>query len=120
MADVTYIAIPRGDCRAINVTPTSEGNPIEVGASDYIELTVRALPDPESPVLLYKRSDPGSTIIEVHTQDTLGMEPGRYSADIRYHMGDCVYTIWGVDDSGVHVRNLKNFYILAGVSENAE
>lgn len=115
MAELEYIAVPRGDCKTINAVPMSDGEPIQMDAGDTVELTVRAMPDSDSPVLLRKTSEPGSSVIELHAQDTLALEPGRYSADIRYHHGNCVYTLWGVSENGVKVRNLKNFHVLAGV-----
>lgn len=116
MADIDYIAIPRGDCKVINVEVRTDGDPLEIGAEDRMELTVRAKPDPDSPILLHKLSEPGSGVIEIHTEDTIKMEPGRYSADIRYHRDGCIYTLWGIEDTGVKIKALKNFYILAGVS----
>lgn len=116
MAEIDYIAIPRGDCKVINVAVYTDGEDLELGTEDRMELTVRAKPDPDSPVLMHKFSEPGSGVIEIHTEDTLKMEPGRYSADIRYHRDGCIYTLWGIEDTGVKIKNLKNFYILAGVS----
>lgn len=115
MATTDYIAIARGDCKVISVTVKANGEALEFGAEDTVELTVRAKPDPDSPVLLRVTSEPGSNLLPIHEADTLGLEPGKYSADVRYRREGCTYTVWGVSDGATRVKNLKNFYILAGV-----
>lgn len=115
MASVDYIALARGDCKVLCVTVKANGEALELGANDTVELTVRELPEPESPVLLRVTSEPGSNLLPIHEEDTLALEPGKYSADIRYKRDGCTYTIWGISDRGTRIKNLMNFYILAGV-----
>lgn len=120
MATTSRIAVARGDCMVINMTLLSDGQPLELTATDTVELTVRARNDPASPILLHKVSEPGSGIIELHAEDTRSMEPGQYSADVRFLHDGCTYTIWGVSENDTRVRNLRNFYVLAGVSEDVD
>lgn len=120
MAEVSRITLTRGDCMVINVSVLSDGQPLELADTDIVELTVRAQNDPTSPILLHKSSEPGSCLIELHAEDTRSLEPGKYSADVRYLHGDCAYTIWGVSESDTRIRNFRNFYVLQGVSENEQ
>lgn len=117
MAETNRIAVARGDCMVINVAILSDGQPLELSETDTVELTVRERNDPTSPILLHKVSEPGSSLIELHTEDTRDLSPGQYSADVRYLHDGCVYTIWGVTQNDTRMRNLRNFYIMQGVSE---
>lgn len=118
MANIKNIFVVRGDCKMINVTLLSDGEEIVLSDTDTVELTVRKHNNPASPVLLYKSSVPGSRVIELHAEDTLKLEPGKYSADIRYLHNGCFYTVWGISPLGTKLNNLKNFHVMSGVSEN--
>ena len=106
------LTVVRGECKTFMADPTAAGKSIDFGTDDYVELTVRTLPNADSPILLQKRSEAGSKYIELHESDTM-IEPGQYSAEVRYYTNGCVYSIWGAESTKAN-RNAKNFEVLAG------
>ncbi|MBQ4451657.1 MAG: hypothetical protein II912_04720 [Clostridia bacterium] len=81
------ICLNRGDDASFQVTLTDEdGNPYAMESGDALSLTVRALPDEDSPVVLFTRSITNTIVLTA--ADTQGLEVGRYSAAIRLCRGD--------------------------------
>lgn len=64
------IIIHRGDCGMLDFTFESGDEEYVMDATDTLELTVRKLPNSESPVLLHAVSAPGVAQIVLHTEDT--------------------------------------------------
>ena len=113
------IIIHRGDCGLLDFTFESGDEEYVMDATDTLELTVRKLPNSESPVLLHAVSAPGVAQIVLHTEDTQ-LEAGYYSADVQLNHGICRYTIWPEIDVEADVKpkeNRKNFAVLAEVTE---
>lgn len=120
MIEVTndFIAITRGDDGVIDVSIVQDGGvPYTMQEGDKLELTVRALPTPDSPILIHKTSESGKPVIALSSADT-DIEAGSYSADIQLTMADgCVCTVWPTSlIRHISPRNLNNFRIAAGVS----
>lgn len=116
-ANDEYIAITRGDCGIIEIEIDAGGGAYEMTAEDTIELTVRALPTSESPVILHAVSSPGINQIVLHGEDTQ-ITPGRYTADIQLNHNGCRYTIWPELDvtKDYKIKNRKNFIVAAEVT----
>lgn len=114
-----YIAITRGDCGIIEIEIDAGDETYEMTAEDTIELTVRALPTSESPVILHAVSAPGINQIVLHGEDTQ-IAPGRYTADIQLNHNGCRYTIWPELDAtkDYKIKNRKNFIVAAEVTTN--
>lgn len=113
------IIIHRGDCGMLDFTFESGDEEYVMDATDTLELTVRKLPNSESPVLLHAVSAPGVAQIVLHTEDTQ-LEAGYYSADVQLNHGNCHYTIWPGIDVEADVKpkeNRKNFAVLVEVTE---
>ena len=113
------IVIHRGDCGLLDFTFESGDEEYVMDETDTLELTVRKLPNSESPVLLHVKSAPGGPQIVLHTEDTQ-LEAGYYSADVQLNHGICRYTIWPEIDVEADVKpkeNRKNFAVLAEVTE---
>ena len=113
------IVIHRGDCGLLEFELSSGDDDYAMEATDTLELTVRKLPNSESPVLLHVSSAPGVAQIVLHTEDTQ-LEAGYYSADVQLNHGICRYTIWPEIDVEADVKpreNRKNFAVLAEVTE---
>ena len=116
--DTLYFA--RGTCGAIDVTLYEDGSPLEMGADDYLVLTVRETASESSPVLLRLVGQYGKTSLGLHEADTM-LPVGKYSADVRLYRkldaGYCTFSVWGVTEDDSREKNLKNFVILAGVGD---
>ena len=113
------IVIHRGDCGLLDFSFESGDEEYVMDETDTLELTVRKLPNSESPVLLHVKSAPGVPQIVLHTEDTQ-LEAGYYSADVQLNHGICRYTIWPEIDVEADVKpkeNRKNFAVLAEVTE---
>lgn len=113
------IVIHRGDCGLLDFTFISGDEEYVMDETDTLELTVRKLPNSESPVLLHAVSAPGVAQIVLHTEDTQ-LEAGYYSADVQLNHGICRYTIWPEIDVEADVKpkeNRKNFAVLVEVTE---
>lgn len=113
------IAVTRGDCGIIAVDISAGDEPYQMAAEDTLELTVRRLPRPDSPVLLHAVSAPGVAQIALHAEDTQ-IEPGQYSADVQLNHGECRYTVFPPIDisTGYKTKNRKNFIVCAEVTTN--
>ena len=114
------IVIHRGDCGLLDFTFQSGDEEYVMDETDTLELTVRKLPNSESPVLLHAVSAPGVPQIVLHTEDTQ-LEAGYYSADVQLNHGICRYTIWPEIDVEADVKpkeNRKNFAVLVEVTTN--
>lgn len=115
------ITIPRGTCKAIEVTLTENGEALTMGEKDYLVLTVRETASTESPILLQIKGQEGKNVLGLHEADT-DLPVGKYSADIRFYRlldaGYCTFSVWGTDETDTREKNLKNFIILAGVGES--
>ena len=115
------ISITRGDDAALDIAISSGESAYEMGANDVLTLTVREQPSAEFPVLMAVNSVPGSGRILIRSQDTAGMEPGRYSADVQLTDGNGnIYTIWPELEGSARykVKNLKNFIVMPEVTQH--
>lgn len=116
------INITKGDDAALNVDITAgEGGDqaYEMGENDVLTLTVREQPSTDFPVLLQVNGLPGSKRILIRSEDTEGLEPGRYSADVQLTDGNGnIYTVWPELEGSARykVKNLKNFIIMPEVT----
>lgn len=116
------ISITKGDDAALNVDIAAgeDGKQAyEMGENDILTLTVREMPSTEFPVLLAVNGLPGSKRILIRSEDTEGLEPGRYSADVQLTDGNGnVYTVWPELEGSARykVKNLKNFIIMPEVT----
>lgn len=90
------IYLTKGDDGVLPVNVTiGDGEPWEIGENDFLTLSVRELPDADSPLLLLAESNIGSNEIIIPSEDTAAMEPGKYSADIQLtDSAGRKYTIW--------------------------
>lgn len=114
------IYLTRGDSARLQFRlRTSEGEDYEMGADDLLTLTLRALPDSASPVLLMVSGAPGADIIPLRPEDTQALDVGEYSADVQLNTaaGD-VYTVWPILEgrARTRVRNYKNFVLMPEVT----
>ena len=114
------IYLTRGDDAALDCLLTSEdGSSYEMQPGDQVVLTVRAKPDAASPILIQAASDAGCGRVLIHSEDTRGLNPGRYSADMQLNTGDGRhYTFWPTLE-GVNRYtgcNLQNFVIMPEVT----
>lgn len=113
--DVIYLT--RGDDAEIEVSITdTDGTVYEMADGDVLTLTVRALPDAESPVVFTVRSD--STRIVITHADTADAAVGRYSADVQLTASGLRRTVWPdlEGSSRYSVKNLKNFVVMPEVT----
>lgn len=115
------ISITRGDDAALDIAISAGDGAYEMGENDVLTLTVREQPSAEFPVLMAVNSTPGSGRILIRSQDTAGMEPGRYSADVQLTDGNGnIYTIWPELEGSARykVKNLKNFIVMPEVTQH--
>lgn len=84
-----------------------------------VVFTVRAKPDASSPILMQAVSEVGSSRVVIRSEDTRGLNPGRYSADMQLNTGDGRhYTFWPTLE-GVNRYagcNFQNFVIMPEVT----
>lgn len=114
------IYLTRGDDAALDCLLTSEdGSAYEMRSGDQVVFTVRAKPDAASPILMQAVSDTGSSRVVIRSEDTRGLNPGRYSADMQLNTGDGRhYTFWPTLE-GVNRYagcNFQNFVIMPEVT----
>lgn len=96
-----------------------ENTPYRMQPEDVLTLTVRALPQRGSPVLLQVKGEAGSNCICLRHEDTAGMEYGAYSADIQLTLADGRrMTVWPeqMGSDRIKGRNLKNFNVASEVT----
>ena len=119
--DDSIIYITQNDDAAIDVIMTLNDNSKYVMSStETLTLTVRAMPDISSSVLLSITSMPGSNRIVIRGEDTANVLPGRYSMDVQLNRDDKTkYTVIpnNIAAADRHkVRNWKNFVIMPEVT----
>lgn len=116
----SVIKLTRGDDAVIVVNPrTNDGSLYEMADGDALTLTVREIPDPESPVLIQCKSTSGSNRIIVNHEDSADVAAGRYSADIQLTTADGKrFTVWPeLEGSNQYViKNMRNFYLMPEVT----
>lgn len=115
------ISITKGDDAALDVEISAGEDAYRMGENDALTLTVREQPSAEFPVLIAVNSAPGSARILIRSEDTAGMEPGRYSADVQLTDGSGnIYTVWPQLEGSARykVKNLKNFIVMPEVTKN--
>lgn len=112
----------KGDAEILPVNLSiGENTPYEMGESEYLVLTVRAIPDTASPALFIAKSSPGSNRIIITKEMTAEMDPGYYSADIEIKNADISpNTVWP-DNTLPYVkpdksRNWKNYILTPEVT----
>ena len=114
------IYITRGDDEVLDVSFEKAGSGYEMQPEDVLVLTVRELPDTNSPVLFSSAGVPGGTRIVIRNEDTAALEYGADSADVQLNFADGKRTtVWpnNIEDSGrIKVKNLKNFMICSEVT----
>ena len=114
------IYLVRGDDEVLDVSFKKAGSGYEMQPDDVLVLTVRELPDTNSPVLFASAGVPGGTRIVIRNEDTAALEYGAYSADVQLNFADGKRTtVWpnNIEDSGrIKVKNLKNFMICSEVT----
>lgn len=113
------IYLTKGDDGKLPVNVTIGDEPYELSEFDTLTITVREVPDAESPVLLQIETVPGSNRIVFNSADTKGIAPGEYSADIQLtDGGGRKYTIWPKLEGKLRYngRNYKNFVIMPEVT----
>lgn len=114
--DVIYLT--RGDDAEIEITITDgDGASYTMVEGDTLTLTVRALPDADSPVVFTVTADAPRLVLS-HA-DTAGADVGKYSADIELISGGFRRTVWPKLDEGARgkSRNFKNFVIMPEVTQ---
>jgi hypothetical protein len=84
--DRIYFVKGDKDTLPVNVT-FNDDKPYEMGENEYLELTVRTIPDTSQPVLIYARSNPGDNKIIFTSEMTAEVDPGKYSVDIQFNDG---------------------------------
>lgn len=113
--DVIYLT--RGDDAEIEITITDgDGAAYTMADGDTLTLTVRSLPDADSPVVFSVTSDTSRLILS-HA-DTADADVGKYSADVELISGGFRRTVWPKLDEGTRgkVRSFKNFVIMPEVT----
>lgn len=78
----------RGDDEVLDVTVKVNGVDSDIGENETLILTVRELPDEDSPVIFESASAPGSKRIVINHADTAGVEYGQYSAGVKLITAD--------------------------------
>ena len=123
---VTQLWMVRGDDESIIVPLyTGDGSnrtEYTMQPGDTLTLTVREMPDAESPVLMQIISAPGSNRIPIAHADTAQLNPGKYSADIQLHTQDGLRkTVWPDYDPSTSTRykarNMQNFVLISEVTQ---
>lgn len=126
-ADDYSITMTRGDDKAVNVSlnvgddSTGEVTVYEMVPGDFLTLTVRAIPERTSKVLMQITSL--TPRIFISHGDTTNIPYGSYSADIQLTRanGDII-TVWpksrykGHIPDGYTAKNMKNFNLVAEVT----
>lgn len=116
------IYITKGDAGNLprfDITDNSEDEPqtYELKPGEFLTLTVRPIPDKSAPIICQIQSVNG--IFYFRPEDTMHMEPGRYSADVELIRQDGMpYTCWP-KLYGKHTyipENFKNFIIMPEVT----
>ena len=78
------IHMTKGDNEVLPVNLSMHDQAYEMGENDRLILTVRELPNKNSPLLFRAESNPGSDEIIIPAEATAEMKPGYYSADIEF------------------------------------
>lgn len=111
------IYVVRGDDDALNISLPD----YTLGEGDVLKLTVRELPDEDSPVLLQIAGAPGAYRIPISRADTEELPFGAYSAFIRVYTANGLrHTIFPddiTDQKRQRVTNMKNFIVASEVPE---
>ena len=115
------IYLRRGDDEVLEVSLNAANEPVQMGESETLTLTVRELPSLDSPIIFTTTSVPGSNRIVISHADTAEAEYGEYSADIQLLTSDGMRkTVWPDIDADnlpkARAANLKNFILLPEVT----
>lgn len=115
--DDGVISITQNDDAVIEINiQTSTGAPFEMAADDTLTMSVREIPNGNSPLLMTINTAPGSNRIILHGADTLGIPPGRYSYDVQLNRADGTrYTVLP-DNITTIGTNWRNFVVLGEVT----
>lgn len=113
------IYLTRGDSASLSVSLTDQsGTAYTMQTGDTLTLTVRAMPNDESEVVLHKVST--SSTITIDHDDTKDEDIGQYSADIQLTLTDGhVFTVWPVLDEKkmkTDKSSWKNFWLTPEVT----
>ena len=115
------IYLTRGDDAVLGIALTgADGTAYALEDGDVLTLTVRALPSAESEILLQLSGEPGGDEIVLRHEDTAGIEPGGYSADVQLTTAVGLrYTVWPQLEGSARtrVRNWRNFNLMPEVTE---
>ena len=113
------INLTRGD-DAVLVVPltTDEGEAYTLTEEEYLTFGVRELPDEGSELLIEIQSQPGSNDIPIAHEDTDGIPPGFYSAEVQLMTRDRQrVTVWPklTGNARTSLANRRNFCLMTEV-----
>lgn len=113
------IYLTRGDDGVLPVELSTGSGEYTMGEADVLTLTVREIPDSDSPVLICIHSNPGSNRLVFNSADSANVMPGEYSADIQITDGSGRdYTVWPELEGKLRYsgKNFKNFVVMPEVT----
>lgn len=111
----------RGDTVQLDVDLIDgDGTAYELQAGDRLILTIRELPNENSPVLLQVENEAGEPSFIIPASDTAELDVGRYSCDIQLQMVSgtivTVYPELSDDQKGKDTKNWRNLIVNAEVT----
>ena len=113
------VYLTKGDNEVLPVNLSMHDQEYVMGENDLLILSVRELPNKNSPLLFRAESNPGSSEIIIPAAATAEIKPGIYSADIEFVSGDGEpITLWpdNVDVKPDENKSFKNFIITPEVT----
>lgn len=95
-----------------------DGTEYALGPVEYLIFNVRETPTEDSDLLIDIESEPGTNVIEFSHDDTAGLDPGYYSAEVQLMMSDGKrITVWPKlkGNERISTENRKNFCLMTEV-----
>lgn len=115
--DDGIISITQNDDAVLEINiQTSTGDPFVMAADDTLTMSVREIPNGNSPLLMSITTAPGSNRIILRGADTRAIPSGRYSYDVQLNRANGTrFTILPDNITSVG-NNWKNFVVLGEVT----